>query len=269
MRRARMTASQVALWTPDKMAHRIGFRSTARLTLPDFLGLGAQKAGSTWLWANLRCHPSVFLSAKKELHYFNQHFYKSLSSYAAHFCDGEARVKGEITPAYGILPPRTIRFLRQIMPNVKLLLVLRNPIDRAWSRAKMYLREPGQSRIEFTKYTNHEIHRALAHSSSRARGDYLTIIDNWLRFFPRQQLYIGYYDDLAQDPKEFLEGIFDFLGVPSNVDWNLFPFARNPNPTPPIPIPHEYRQLLTKLYADQIEALYQRLGEKVRGWRCV
>jgi hypothetical protein len=267
-RRLRMTASSAALWGPDKLSYRAGLRTTEGYTLPDFLGLGAQRAGSTWLWGNLRCHPDLFLPSRKELHYFNLYFYAPLETYASRFLEGAGKIKGEITPAYSILPRAKIGFVRQIMPSVKLLLVLRNPIDRAWSRAKMGLRELGPQGMSSRRFSERRFRQALVHRSSRARGDYLTIIDNWLHFFPQDQLKICIYDDLAHDPQEFLRDIFTFLGVTTDVPWDRFPFTVVPNPTPTTPMPDEYRALLQTMYHSQIEELYQRFGSKVEAWRC-
>jgi len=263
-----MTASSTALWGPDKLGYRLGLRKVENLTLPNFLGLGAQKAGSSWLWANLRCHPELFLPARKELHYFNLHFYSSLASYSSWFEEADGKIKGEITPAYGILPRRRISFVKQIMPDVKLILILRNPIDRAWSRAKMVLREPGDTEIDLHAFSEGYLRRAIIHPSSQARGDYLTIIDNWLEYFAQEQLHLCFFEDLTQRPREFLSAIFSFLGVRQEVDWSVFPFATNPNPTPTTAIPPQYRQLLEDIYCARIEALYQRFGSKVERWRC-
>lgn len=267
-RRARMTASSAALWNFDKLGYRFGLLSAADLTLPDFLGIGAQKAGTTWLSANLRCHPQLFLPEKKELHYFNLYFYTRLSRYASRFTAGEGKIKGEVTPAYGILPPQKIRFIKQTMPAVKLILILRNPIDRAWSRAKMVLCGPGTKNIDLNDFSEREIFTALAHRSSQARGEYLEIIDSWMRHFPPRQIHICFYEDLSQRPKEFLEGIFQFLGVRADVDWNKFPSRTVIGGGAKSEIPDRYRGFLEDLYRNRIEALYQRFGTPVQGWRC-
>ena len=70
-----------------------------RHALPHFLGIGAQKAGTTWLAENLRCHPEVFLPERKELHWLDHKFERPLSDWAAHFADAGERKRGEITPA--------------------------------------------------------------------------------------------------------------------------------------------------------------------------
>jgi hypothetical protein len=267
-RRLRMTASSAALWSPEKIAYRFGLRSSEDLALPDFLGIGVQKAGTTWLWANLRCHPELFLPPKKELHFFNFHFYNSLAGYASQFEKGKGKVRGEITPAYAILSKQKIAFIKKVMPSTKLILILRNPIDRAWSRARMVLKGANAKEIDLTRFSEKEIRRSLAHRSSRARGDYLSTIDNWLEYFPEKNLYICFYDDLSLRPKKFLMGIFNFLGVRSDVDWNGFPHAKTLGRGAKATIPDKYRQILEEMYCSSIEELYKRFGAQVENWRC-
>ena len=120
-------------------ALRLGWRPRRVAHLPDFLGIGAQKAGTTWLHENLRCHPELYLPDAKELHYFDWDFHQSLRSYAEHFRDGADRVKGEITPGYSILSSIRIALIKDLMPDLRLLFLVRNPISRAWSQALMNL----------------------------------------------------------------------------------------------------------------------------------
>ena len=92
-------------------------RSASKLTLPDFLGINAQKSGTSWLAKNLRYHPEIFVSKEKELHYFDRNYHRSLRHYGKHFLAGRNQVKGEITPAYAILEPKVIRFIQTLMPE--------------------------------------------------------------------------------------------------------------------------------------------------------
>lgn len=110
------------------------------LCLPDFLGIGAMKSGTTWLFENLRCHPEVYLPEQKELYYFSLYFYTGrLSSYSSNFTNGVDLVKGAITPGYSTLSVDRIRFIRSIMPGVKLVFIIRDPVERTWSEAYMNL----------------------------------------------------------------------------------------------------------------------------------
>src|SRR5688572_21071755 len=76
----------------EKWAYLTGLRSRDRLALPGFLGIGAQKSGTTWLHVNLACHPELYLPAQKEVHYFDRHFDKSLEYYSRRFRPGDGRI---------------------------------------------------------------------------------------------------------------------------------------------------------------------------------
>ncbi|MDY7079448.1 MAG: sulfotransferase [Chloroflexota bacterium] len=239
----------------------------AKSCLPDFLGIGAQKAGTSWLYENLRHHPELYLPEPKELHYFDWDFLESLRSYSARFEPGRQKVKGEITPGYGILSLRRIRLIRAIMPDVKLIFFMRNPIERAWSQALMNLVSiPGR---KYEEVHESEFDAHLKHERSVRRGDYLTILDNWLRVFPSERLYIGFFEDIASSPQELLGEIFAHLGVSREVDWESFPFREVINRSPSVSMPQKYRESLQKMYCQDIEILYERFGDRVAAWRCM
>ena len=151
--------------------HSAGILSREGLTFPDFLGIGAQKAGTSWLHKNLRCHPQIYMPKTKELHYFDWRPHRSLNTYAREFAGGEALVKGEITPYSASLPRWCIRYIHKLMPDTKLILFLRNPIDRAWSQALMNLVVHGKREIE--DVTDQEFVDHLLHPRTFTRGDIL------------------------------------------------------------------------------------------------
>jgi GT2 family glycosyltransferase len=255
--------------------HTRGLCATDHLCLPDFLGIGAQKAGTTWLYENLRRHPGVFLAHPKELHYFDETFHRSLRFYAQHFEPGRHQVKGEITPAYSILPMERIRFIRTVMPTVRLIFIIRNPIERAWSQAVMELVTRKKRKLE--DVTDSEFEAYLKSEPCTERSDYLTILSNWLRVFPPEQLYIGFFEDIVSHPRKLLGEIFSHIGVSGEVDWGRFPVAQ-------VILPHaapvagqssrthmrpKIRRFLAQMYEQDIECLYERFGEPVAGWRGV
>lgn len=264
---------KIAVSAVEKTLYAYGLKPTAALSLPDFLGIGAQKAGTTWLHDNLRCHPELFLPARKELHYFDRKFADSLRSYAETFRPGRDKVKGEITPAYGILPRSRIRFIHSIMPNLRIIFIMRNPIERAWSHALMVLASRQNQRPQDVEPT-----RVMKHISSAAsiqRGDYLTILDNWLEFFPRDRLMIEFYSELREQPRQLLKRVFSFLGVSTDVDWSSMPCDQVIRPrsgglverdSRSVDIPPTIRDRLVSLYADQIEAIQSRFGGPTLNW---
>ncbi len=122
----------------------------------DFLGIGAQKGGTTWLYRQLLRHPQVAFPRGKELHYWNRRrlplpdeWVQRLQPASRQTADGRPIRTGEITPAYAILPESRIGAIREVCPEIRLFMSLRNPIERAWSAALMRLARAGR-RLEDT-----------------------------------------------------------------------------------------------------------------------
>ena len=251
--------------TANRWSYAKGLRSTEGLALPDFLGIGAQKSGTSWLAENLRIHPEIFVSAEKELHYFDRHCHRSLRYYASHFAEAGDRVKGEITPAYAILDPKMMRVIHKLMPRLRLIYIMRNPVERAWSQAYMNLVSiPGRA---FDAVGKDEFVDHFRSPRSALRGDYQRCVDNWLSCFSEDQLLIEFFEDIARQPQQFLERVFDHLHVSRPTDWTLFPLGEKVFSGDTEPMPPEFREILAEMYATETEALYQRFGEKTSAWR--
>ena len=248
------------------LLHSAGVLSRDGLTFPDFLGIGAQKAGTSWLHANLRRHPQVFMPRRKELHYFDWRPHRSLKTYAREFAGGEALVKGEITPYSAALPSWTIRYIHELMPDAKLILILRNPIDRAWSQAVMNL--VVRAGRNFEEVGDDEFERHLRHPRTFTRGDYLGMIDNWLSVFPEERLLIGFFEEVRDRPQRLLSAVFDHIGVSTDVDWASFPFNKVVHAGVRAPLPPHFRAMLEEVYADEIERIADRCGSFAETWRC-
>ena len=104
------------------------------MRLPDFLGIGTQKGGTTYLHGLLQQHPQVFLAHPKELHYFSLHHGQGLEWYANHFAKAKAEQRcGEITPYY-LFHPLAAERIHAAIPEVKLIVLLRDPVERALSQ---------------------------------------------------------------------------------------------------------------------------------------
>lgn len=208
----------------EKLLYEYRVLSTERLYLPDFLIIGVPKAGTTWLYENLSKHPDIFVSQKKELNYFNQDFEtKKLKCYSDYFKNGSKKVKGEASPGYAYLPDHRIRFIRAIMPDVRLIIMIRNPIELQWSMAFHELvRKPGLNievvpEAAFFDYFKNNYHHI--------KGGYKGIFDRWLGHFPSEQLYIGFFEDIAKQPKKLLSDVFVHIGVSRDIDWNMLPYS--------------------------------------------
>ena len=172
--------------------------------LPNFIGIGAQRAGTTWIYNCLKEHPEVFVSEKKELHYFYLHFDKGLQWYCEHFENSEKFIAvGEITPNY-MYHEIAVQRIIETIPEVKIFCVLRNPIERAISAFQLLHKryegltfeqviEDETKIIDDSKYTNH-----------------LNYIE---RLVPEKNLKVMFYDDLKENPKQFISDLYSYLGV--------------------------------------------------------
>lgn len=261
---------------PERLLVRRGVLSRDRLTLPHFLGLGAPKSGSTWLHHNLDAHPDVFVPPEKELHYFCHFHHRSIRWYAGKFAAAGERVRGEITPNYASLEPRLVDEVADLMPRLKLLLMMRNPIDRAWSHAQMNLARQQNRPVDAVPAHEYIAHFRSLHSIES--GDYVEIVDRWTLRFPDAQLWFGTYDAMVSSPKDLLTSVFEFLGVTSDVAWDRFPIATVIDRGRPgsedlvgrrgggSELPDELREVLVDIWAPRIEVMKERFGSVVATW---
>jgi hypothetical protein len=219
--------------------------------MPQFLIISPPKTGSTWLADNLRHHPQLFLPAVKEVRYFSMLCrWLDLDWYGKHFSQAEGRKAGEASPSYAALPPEAIRWLRDLAPRMKLIFLMREPVSRAWSHAKhMHRYREGSfegctaplSEVPDSQWFEH-----IAGDWPLAMSDYLGQLRRWLAEFPRDQIFVGFYESIAERPEALLREIFAFLGVDPDVDLRGFPVKERILVGPE----GEPRQYLTNLIED-------------------
>ncbi len=201
-----------------------------RAKLPQFLVISPPKTGSTWLAENLRCHPQLFIPPVKEVKYFSS-LYKwfDLGWYADHFVPAGERIAGEASPSYAILPVEQIQAIRRLLPDLKLIFLMRDPIARAWSHAKHSHRYRESNFKESTKkyeeVADAEWEANFFHDWPLTSGDYLGQLKRWSAVFPREQIYVGFYESIGTRPVEMLRQVFAFLGVELDVDFSTFPVS--------------------------------------------
>jgi hypothetical protein len=221
------------------------FSSKSKLVFPKFVCIGAQKAGTTWLMNNLMAHPDVYLPDLKphfDTHFFDIHLNKGLSFYSKYFEKSGNKISGENTPAYGIMADWRIKLMKYLMPELKIIFLVRDQKDRAISHAKMNLKE------QFDKVPDTDWVKHFRSLKSQRRGDYLTILRKWRKQYRANQIYIGDYDRIKAEPKKMLMEIFNFIGLKTDVDWNNFPYTEKFNVNPEIELPKSVREELIKIY---------------------
>lgn len=196
--------------------------------LPDFIIIGAQKAGTSSLYYYLSQHPQLFAALQKEVKYFDTNFRKGLPWYHAHFplkkAMGENGRVFEASPQY-IFNPSSSRLIHDIVPRVKIVALLRNPADRAVSH---YFHEKRRNReplsiyealekedarlkdvIEKEDYEN-EIFR---YYSYKTRGLYKVQLERYLKYFSRDQILVLSSEGFFSQPDVCLKRVFEFVGV--------------------------------------------------------
>ncbi|MCK5343962.1 MAG: sulfotransferase domain-containing protein, partial [Candidatus Heimdallarchaeota archaeon] len=197
--------------------------------LPDFMVVSPAKTGSTWLFSNLCCHPDIFIPDIKEVNYFcnNWRLY-DINWYLKYFQKGIGLKKGDVSPTYAILPSYAIEVIRSLMPDLKIIFLMRDPIERAWSHARHNLKYH-EANFRFNRATNKSVSdenfiRNFTHDWPFTSGDYLNSLQQWCSFFPKEQFYIGFYENIRKEPQKLLTQIFKFLGVGVvDVDLDHFP----------------------------------------------
>jgi len=282
-------------------------------TLPDFLGIGGARCGSTWLYENLQKHSEIWMPPRKEIHYFDRspsypspnwlaesnplkrlfgkssnsrkfryHLIKAFGAdiiknrsrlfwdinyyfrhvndawYASLFLPGKNKVKGECTPAYSILRSSDVARIKKIMPQLKIIYLLRNPIDRTWSQ----LRKNRQAILSQEK-----IKQIINTNDVALRNDYFRTIRVWREHFSNNQIFIGFYDDIINKPNELLTNIYNFLEVKVNQNIKSAKLAyKRVNEAPKKNIPDEIKVYLAEKLLLYIKDLSETFGGPAKKW---
>jgi hypothetical protein len=205
-------------------------RATARWRpLPDFVVIGAQKAGTTALYAYLRWHPGITGPSWKEVSFFDRHWWRGEAWYRGQFpLRSRGQLVGEASPSYLFHPLAPDR-VRSLVPGAKLVALLRDPVERAYSH---YQHEVALGREPLTfedalaaenERTRGEVERLVAdpRAFSRAwwdhtyvaRGLYAEQLERWFAVFPREQLLVVTTDELGERPAETYATFLTFLGA--------------------------------------------------------
>ncbi len=223
---------------------------------PDFLVAGMQKSATSWLDKMFRIHDDIFLPPnRKEVHFFDAFRWKGLKWYLYHFIHAGNKLKGEVTPAYSIISTESIKEIRNYNPNCKILFLLRNPVDRAWSQMYMDLirhqgrREEDVDLNEFIEMIDSE--------SVVQRGNYLLNLKRWYSVFPEDQVHIEFYESISQEPEAMLNRVFAFLDVDESSSFEKYPIHKRVNQNKSTKMPHIIEAKLKSKYRLPTEELYE------------
>ncbi len=265
----------------DKM---LTHRSALLRMQPSFMIVGAQRSGTTSMYAYLAQHPLIYHARHKELHYFNNPYRDDMGHYRSNFpvslFKPEGAITGEATPEYMYLP-NCIERIQGKFPAIKLIILLRNPIDRAFSHysaayggkkedlsfEEAIATEEDRLAGEYERETTNPRYKSLAlhRQGYKARGHYAEQLERVFTLFPREQVHISQSEVMYKNTAQVYAQLIDFLNLPAYtrasfanqtdiVREQLFVGGRSVSPMAP-----ETRPILVDYFKPHNERLYDLL----------
>lgn len=250
--------------------------------LPDFLMIGTQRGGTTSLYNYLVGHPCIAAGSQKEIHFFDIQYGRGVAWYRTQFpsllrkCVETQKSRhpfltGEASPYY-IFHPRAPQRIATLMPRVKLMALLRNPVDRAYSHYNWTVKqgyeklgfeaalsgEAGRMKGEAERLTRERDYSSFNHQnfSYLARGVYADQLQVWFALFSPEHLFVRSSEAFFQDPARTVQEAFEFLGVPS---WEPSAYPRF-NEGSYRPMDPGTRRWLCEYFESHNKRLYGMLG---------
>ncbi|EGK89477.1 tetratricopeptide repeat protein [Microcoleus vaginatus PCC 9802] len=235
---------------------------------PNFIIIGSQRCGTTSLYTYLAQHPQILTPIKKEMDFFSWHFERGIDWYLAHFPPmppGEQFLTGEASPSYFDSREAPER-LYSLFPEAKLIVLLRNPVDRAISQFYRLTGLNWEAR-SLDRVISDEIERLSQNpeyiigeepGNYLARGRYIEFIKNWRAFFPQEQLLILKSEDFYADAATTVKQVLEFLDLP---EYQLSDY-QNANPGSYQPVNQSVRDWLRDYFRPYNQQLEEYLGTK-------
>jgi hypothetical protein len=265
---------------------------------PDFICIGAPKAGTTWLFDNLKRHPQVWLPPVKGVQFFsgraNHKRFKKLWReygsylrphsldealwycryflwpllndrwYASLFPQSRNRITGEIAPAYTACDKKTVERVHRLMPNANIIFLMRNPVDRAWSHALLGFVTNRKQRLE--NIDEKELIDSLGGDLSTLKSSYVRTLHNWRAYFDEKQLLIRFFEEIADHPFTLLEDVCKFLGIRYQHNWFERSAVRNIFKGPGSEMPKNIEIFLTERYINDLQQLSEEFNSYATNW---
>lgn len=278
---------------------------------PDFICIGAQKAGTTWLYFNLNLQPEFCMPPIKEFHYFDRsEHYPSMNTLAetsafrrmrsAGYCglafkrisrallrakfnralwwarysffdysdswytslfEMEHGITGDITPSYSILDEDDVRRMHRAAPNAKIIFLIRNPIERAWSMYRFMAKSAPSVHTEdlgaFESFANSP--------GQELRSDFIRTIDLYSKYYNPKDILVGFYDAVSKDPEALLGEVLKHIGAkePMVTDG----LKKVVHESRSAEIPPAFKACLTEKYRKEIDTLAARFGSYATDWQ--
>ncbi len=224
----------------------------------DFIGIGAQKSGTSWVYTCLYDHPEV-CAPVKEIHFFSRaRFSEGKEWYERHFnACGEGKKRGEFSTSY-LYSKEAPGRIHSLYPNAKLIAILRNPIDRSFSQYRNAIKA-GEIResTTFEEYQESE-------PSVRDQGRYAEQLARYDLIFKKEQILVLVYEDIRKDPVAFMKRIYQFLGIDSSfvssMVYDEINVARTPKHVSIDRLMHHVSETLRKIGLDRFVHFVRKSG---------
>jgi Sulfotransferase family len=261
---------------------------------PDFLCVGAQKAGTSWLYRQLEPHPDFWMPPLKELHYLDNlnrtkrhrpprskderdaYFLESiknlsmqrhidLDSYGRLFCHKGPLLSGDISPAYSTLTDEIIERVVDHFPNLKVVFLARDPVERAWSQLSMGVRLGMISRFDATD--PEEVVCNLLIPGVLVRSHPSKIVARWKRYVRPENFRVYFFDDLKENPADLRRSILRFLGGdPDKPSGGLNPHDNNDAGREKLRLTAKVRDRMAQFFEQELKACASELGGRAKSW---
>jgi len=265
-----------------KLLLRYGRLTAFMRVLPDFMIIGSQKCGTTSLYYHLKQHPNIAYTLVKEVSFFDDKFANGFEWYRSHFPTNAYRylyrmihncniLVGEATAGY-LFDPHAPGRVSHLLPNAKLIVMLRNPIDRAYSQYQVNVRnsceplsfedaiagEEGRIGGEREQLLKDEHYDAAGYRrfSYQSRGIYVDQLKVWMELFPKRHFLILRSEDYFAAPHLVCNQVARFLDLP---EWELKEFAIK-NKGSYDRMTAATRERLARFFAPHNQRLYEYLG---------
>ncbi len=258
---------------------------------PDFICIGAQKAGTTWLYRQLYSHPDFWMPPIKELEYFTKfsrtkaaprprddcdvYFlekikklsaqqYIDMHGYGELFESKGKFLSGDISPTYSMLNDEIVQQIIEYFPTVKVIFLARDPVERAWSQLSMGVR---LGRIApFDETDSEEVIRNLMNPGVFALSFPSKVVARWRRYVAPDFFRIYFFDDLEKNPTELRGSILEFLGSDPGKDGGQVKPDSNADANTKLRLSEKVRSRVAQFFKKELKACAEEFGGPARQW---
>jgi hypothetical protein len=261
---------------------------------PDFLCVGAQKAGTSWLYRQVEAHSDFWMPPMKELHYLDNlnrtrrfrpprstdardvrfldimknlsaQSYLDLENYGRLFQHKGALLSGDVSPAYSKLSDEVIQRVINYFPNLKVIFIARDPVERAWSQLSMGVRLGMIS--PFDTKDAEEVIRNLLNPGVLLYSHPSKIVARWKRYVRPENFRVYFFDDLKENPAELRQSILRFLGGdPDKPSGGLKPHDNNDAERDKLRLTAKVRDRMAQFFQQELKACASELGGRAKSW---